>query len=139
MENKDTLGMIFPITKGMLSILKGRDKAVICKFNPQEKIPNYLKKNQKIIFYLSQHLIGEGIISKIELISPLDVLKRYIKNLLVTEREFKEYVGLRSLKKMLLLQLVKIKLYKKGPIPIYPVPMSGRYIHKSEYNLLVKS
>lgn len=137
MEQK-IIGMIFPITKEMVSILKERKEAVLCKFTPQGIIPKFLKTKQKVIFYFSRHLIGEGIIKQIDLTSPLNILKRYIQNLLVTEKEFRDYVGTRSSKGMLLLQLYNIKIYKKESNPLYSVPMTGRYMREREYQLLDK-
>ena len=135
MEQK-IIGMVFPITNEMLSILKQRKSAVFCKFTPQETLPKQLKIKQKIIFYSSQHILGEAVIDKIELKSPLKILNEYIQSLLINEKEFKDYVGTRLAKKMLLMKLSKIKIYRKGLNPLYPVPMSGRYIREKEYQLL---
>lgn len=136
MQQQKIIGMIFPITNEMLSILKKREKAVLCKFTPQESIPKYLKIKQKVVFYFSRHLVGEGIIREINLTSPLNIIRKYIKNLLITKKEFKNYVGMRSSKKLLLLKLSNLKIYKAELSPIYPVPMSGRYIREREHTII---
>lgn len=135
MEQQKMIGMVFPITGEMFRSLGRRTSAVLCKFTPQANIPKQMKAGQKIIFYLANRMVGEGLITKIELASCKDILKKYIKNLLVTEKEFYDYVGIRFAKKMLLVKMSKIKLYKREVSSIYPVPMSGRYIREKEYCL----
>ncbi len=136
MEEQKIMGMAFPITNSMIDNLKKKQPLVICKFTSQEVAPKYLRVGMKIFFYLSKKIIGDANIKEIQVIFPSKILKDYKEKLLAPIEDFKNYIKDRQNKKMLTIKLNKINLYKKGKEPIYPIPMSGRYIKENECRIL---
>lgn len=130
------IGMILPITKSMFNNLKNKKQAILCKFSPQERAPKYLNKGMSILFYYSQKIVGEALIERIELTKPKKVLENNKENLLAPLEEFMSYISERLNKKIILIGIKKIRVYKKEIFPIYPVPMSGRYIRENEYKIM---
>ena len=103
---------------------------------------SYLGKaseGDKFILYESHGAKKYTGMAKIKFISEMDsidILKHYKDNLIISEEEFKEYVGNR--KKMAVVEFEDFKMFE---IPVKPqkfVTISGKYITDKEYQSIIK-
>ncbi|MDO8563674.1 MAG: hypothetical protein Q7R87_01560 [Nanoarchaeota archaeon] len=138
MEIKDIKGFILPITSSMYQNISNRNKAVFCKFMPFQRPLKYLKSKQRLFFYFSGGLIGKSNITSIKMLKPKNILDSYSKELLISPDEFNFYTEGRLNRKMLVLFINNISIFKKKIGLVYPVTTSGRYMTKNEYNNMKK-
>jgi hypothetical protein len=103
-----------------------------------------LTRKHKVVFYASQglkQLVGEGVIEKVEFLTPDAILMKYKESLFLDANELYAYVegspSRTSSKKMLTIVLKKLNKY---PTPIdynRSMTMAGQYLEASEYNSLI--
>lgn len=96
-------------------------------------------KGDKFILYEShgaKMYTGEAIIKSISEMKSKDILKLYKDNLIISEEEFKEYVGNR--KKMAVIELKNFKKFNTPVKPLKFVTISGKYITDKEYQSIIK-
>ncbi len=104
-----------------------------------------LEPKHKVIFYASQGpkmLIGEGIIEKVEFLTPKKVFEKYEEQLFLSKAELYNYVtaspARSSSKEMLTLVLKKLKRFPKPFDYEKPITMAGKYLGAQEYSLIKK-
>lgn len=138
----ELVGVIYPVPVHLIqSIFSGGPKVFV------KYLPHYstrLNKGNKIIFYESRGskcLIGEGVISSIEFLTPNEVLNNYRKLLFLSEKQFDDYVKLwpnrDPSKWMFTVKLTKINKYMNPIMYKNPITMAGRYISKEEYQKII--
>ena len=130
---------IYPLSEPHIDRFFNEGKKIFLKYLPRES--TNLKKNHKLLFYRSRRdkkIIGEGIIKKIEFLSPSEILDQYKHEIFLTKDELLSYVGSRGDKKMLTIHLSNITKYKVPLICSYPITMAGKYISKKEYENMHK-
>jgi hypothetical protein len=141
-QKNEIIGVIYPIPVELTSRLFDGKTKVFVKFvahNSTRLVPKH-----KVVFYAShwsRKLVGEGIIEKVEFLTPEAVLAHYKEYLFLKESELQAYVrGSQSRspsKEMLTLVLKKLKRY---PVPVdynKPMTMAGQYLNADEYGSLM--
>jgi len=133
------IDVIYPVPKDIAERLFNEKVKVFLKFlahNPAKLAP----KNRVIIYasHGSGKLIGEGIIDKVEFLTPEEAIIKYKKELFLTKNEIYNYIrksfSRSPSKEVLTLTLKGLRKYRK-PIQ-YPKPIiiAGQYLSFSEYN-----
>lgn len=140
---REIIGVIYPIPVDFVDRLFDGKPKVFIKYLAHSS--TRLVPNHKVIFYASRgpkKLVGEGIIEKVEFLTPEEVLSTYRNKLPVSEAELHKYVTWISLrdasKEMLTLSLRKLRRYPVGIDYGKPMTMAGKYLSHEEYNLLMK-
>lgn len=137
----EIIGAIYPIPIDLVDRFFLKKAKVFVKFlthNSTKLVP----KN-KVIFYAShgsKKLIGEGIIEKIEFLTPEKVFAKYKNTLFLNENEFFSYVGKspsRISKEILTLTLKNIRKYSTPIEYNKKITMAGQYITTEEYKSLI--
>jgi hypothetical protein len=129
------IGAIYAIPSTLVNrLFDGRSKVFV-------KVTGHgstkLLPKHKVVFYAShgeKKLVGEGIVEKIEFLTPEETLARYRKELFINVQEFQDYVH----KRQTVLTL-KLKGLKKYPQPVQSkevITMGGKYITAEYYNSL---
>ena len=136
------IGSIYPIPSKFVDRLFDGKTKVFVKYGAHNATK--LTPKHKVIFYASQglkQLVGEGIIEKVEFLSPDDVIVKYEKWLFLNASEFYAYVerspSRTSSKKMLTLVLKKLNKYPKPIDYNRSITMAGQYLGVDEYNSLI--
>ena len=131
----DIYGCIYPLSESYIDRFFNEGKKIFLKYLPHEN--TNLKKNHKLLFYRSRSdkkIVGEGVINKIEFLSPYEILDRYKNDIFLTKDELQIYVGNRGDKKMLTIHLKNIIKYEEPVISKYSITMAGKYVSKNEYD-----
>jgi len=143
MSIANIIGVIYPVPKDIAERLFNEKAKVFFKFlahNSTKLAP----KNRVIIYasHGSKKLIGEGIIEKVEFLTPEEAITKYKKELFFTKDEIYNYVkkspSRTPSKEVLTLTLKGLRKYRK---PIHypkPITMAGQYLSSSEYNSLMQ-
>jgi len=139
----DIVGTIYPIPVELADRLFEGNTKVFVKYvahNTTRLVPKH-----KVIFYAShgsKKLIGEGIIEKVEFLTPQKVLEKYKDQLFLSETELHAYVtrssARSSSKEMLTLLLKKLKKFPKPIDYNKPITMAGQYLSAEEYSSLIQ-
>ena len=139
----ELIGVIYPIPINFTDRLFNGKTKVFVKYVAHNS--TQLAPKHKVIFYGShgsKELVGEGIIEKVEFLTPEEAITKYKEELFLTKDEIYDYVK-RSLsrtlsKEMLTLVLKRLKKYHR-PIQYHkPITMAGQYLSSSEYNSLMQ-
>ncbi|MCX6654315.1 MAG: DUF365 domain-containing protein [Candidatus Bathyarchaeota archaeon] len=138
------VGAIFPVPIDLIQRLFSGSSKVFVKYIPHNS--TRLCKGNKIIVYESRGakcLIGEGLISSIEFLTPDEVLVKYRESLFLDEEQLKAYVKLwpnrDPFKKMLTMKLIKLKKYDLPIKYANSITMTGRYVNSKEYQKIFQS
>jgi len=140
---RELIGVIYPIPINFIDRLFDGETKVFVKYVAHNS--TQLAPKHKVIFYGSRgskELVGEGIIEKVEFLTPEEAITKYKEELFLTKDEIYDYVK-RSLsrtlsKEMLTLVLKRLKKYHR-PIQYHkPITMAGQYLSSSEYNSLMQ-
>ena len=139
----EIIGVIYPIPAELAERLFEGNTRIFVKYVAHNT--TRLAPKHKVIFYAShgsKKLIGEGIIDKVEFLTPPKVLEKYKDQLFLTESELHAYIArspLRSSsKEMLTLVLKKLKKFPKPIDYNKPITMAGQYLSAEEYSSLIK-
>ncbi|MGB9923348.1 MAG: DUF365 domain-containing protein [Pseudothermotoga sp.] len=139
----DIVGTIYPIPAGLAERLFRGNTKVFVKYVAHNT--TRLAPKHKVIFYAShgsKKLIGEGIIEKVEFLTPQKVLEKYRDQLFLNEAELHTYVkrspSRSSSKEMLTLVLKKLKKFPKPIDYNKPITMAGQYLSAEEYSSLIQ-
>jgi hypothetical protein len=139
----DIVGTIYPIPSELAGRLFEGNAKVFVKYVAHNT--TRLAPKHKVIFYAShgsKKLIGEGIIEKVEFLTPQKVLEKYKDQLFLNEAELHAYVTrspLRSSsKEMLTLVLKKLKKFPRPIDYTKPITMAGQYLSAKEYSSLIQ-
>jgi hypothetical protein len=112
---------------------------VFVKFFGNERTPLRLRPGHRLFFYKSKarkEIVGEADIVKVESMPVSSVISVYGDKLFLNESEFKEYVGLRTDRTMLVVELTDAKPYS-SPLNLgKSVTMTGRYMTREMYAIL---
>mgnify|MGYP001077015786 CR=1 FL=1 len=136
-DQKDIIGIIFPVLPEHLHRFFERKKRVFVKFVAREDAHRSLQSGSKLFFYESRsnkEIVGEARIVDITSGMVEEVLAIYGEDLFLTRIELEEYAGDRKAKRMLVLVLGDVKKYA---IPLRldkSVTMAGQYMTKSMYD-----
>jgi len=138
----DIIGAIYPIPRYLKDRFFDGKTKVFVKFLARKS--TRLAPKDKIIFYVSRgskKLVGEGVIQKVEFLTPQDVMAKYRQLLFLNEDEFYAYVKRSPMrtesKEMLTLVLKDLREYT-APIQYdRPMTMTGQYLTAAEYNSLI--
>jgi hypothetical protein len=139
----EIIGVIYPIPAELAERLFEGNTRIFVKYVAHNT--TRLAPKHKVIFYAShgsKKLIGEGIIDKVEFLTPPKVLEKYKDQLFLTESELHAYIArspLRSSsKEMLTLVLKKLKKFPKPIDYNKPITMAGQYLGAEEYSSLIQ-
>jgi hypothetical protein len=139
----DIVGTIYPIPINFIDRLFDGETKVFVKYVAHNS--TQLAPKHKVIFYGShgsKELVGEGIIEKVEFLTPQKVLEKYRDQLFLNETELDAYVkrspSRSSSKEMLTLVLKKLKKFPKPIDYNKPITMAGQYVHAKEYSSLIQ-
>ncbi len=130
----DFIGVIFPIPQQFIERFFIDKKNVFVKFLTGESTS--LKEGQIFLFYASygtKKIVGEGIIKNIEFLKASQVYRKYPNKLFLEKDELFEYVGYRTFKKMLTIELSNIMKYEESLITPIPITIAGLLITKKQY------
>jgi hypothetical protein len=137
------VGAIYPIPAQLVDRLFEDNTKVFVKYVAHKTTK--LAPKHKVIFYAShgsKKLIGEGIIEKVEFLTPEEAIAKYKEELFLTKDELYDYVKRspsRNLsKEMLTLVLKRLKKYRKPIQYPKPITMAGQYLNSIEYNSLMQ-
>jgi hypothetical protein len=140
----EVAGVIFPVPKHLVNRLLTEKRNVFVKYVGKTGFLKRLSIKHRILFYVSgssKEIVGEGTIYEISFLTPAEALQKYGTQLFLDEAELEEYVRLQpnraSSKKMLVLVLSKIKKYAKPKVFGKPISMSGLYLSKDDYRMLL--
>jgi hypothetical protein len=142
----EIIGVTFPIPKPFIQRFFVEGKTVFIK---PATIYKELRPGMKFVFYQSREdtgYIGEAIIKKITLAEdPFYLLKIYINDVYLTEKELRDYVKLnekwkkRTKKKYetkkgkwLAIELGSIRRYDTPIKPEHFIPISGKYLKRDD-------
>jgi len=139
----EIVGAIYPIPAELADRLFEGNIKVFVKYVAHNT--TRLAPKHKVIFYAShgsKKLIGEGIIEKVEFLTPQKVLEKYKDQLFLNETELHSYVTIfpsrTSSKEMLTLLLKKLKRFPKPIDYNKPISMAGQYLNAEEYSSLIQ-
>lgn len=139
----EILAVIYPIPVELVDRLFDGKTKVFVKYVAHNSTK--LTPKHKVIFYGShgsKKLVGEGIIEKVEFLTPEEAITKYKEELFLTKDEIYDYVKRspsRNLsKEMLTLVLKRLKKYRKPIQYPKPITMAGRYLSSSEYSPLTQ-
>jgi len=140
----EVAGVIFPVPKHLVDRLLTEKRNVFVKYVGKTGLLKRLLVKHRVLFYVSgssKEIVGEGTIDEISFLTPIEALQRYGRKLFLDEGELEAYIRLQpnrdSSKKMLVLVLSKIKKYAKPKVFGKPISMSGLYLSKEDYRLLL--
>jgi len=125
----EIVGAIFPVPTELVNRLFEGETKVFVKYVAHSN--TRLSPGHKIVFYASRgskELIGEGIVEKVEFLTPDEVLSKFKNELFLDAAEFHAYVGKwpsRTSKRIMTLVLKKLKKYQKPIIYGKPMTMAG--------------
>jgi len=136
-DQKDTIGIIFPVLPEHLHRFFERQKRVFVKFVGREVVPRSLQSGSRLFFYESRsnkEIVGEAKIVEITSGTIEEALAKYGEDLFLTRIELEDYAGDRKTKRMLALVLEDVKKYTVPLRPNKSVTMAGQYMTKSMYD-----
>lgn len=111
------------------------------KYTPREG--TRIKKGMRLVFYKSRSgrkVLGEAEVKTVGLMTAADALDKYGHRLMLREEELWDYSnkrGNRRDKRMLLLELEKVKVYRKPKVLDSDLTMGGQYLEKRAYDKLL--
>jgi len=140
-DQKDIIGIIFPLLRSHVQrFLEGRKK-VFVKFCCRETAPVRSQLGSRLFFYESRgskEIVGEARISEVSSGTIEEVLSRFGDNLFLTRDELEEYARGRRAKKMLVLVAENAKRYT-SPLKLNEgITMAGRYMRRELWRSLGK-
>lgn len=127
-------GVIYALPNEIAMNIFEKKKKIFVKYLPHEptrKTEIKLKKGKKVYVYVSganKSVIGETSIKKIEYLTMEEILKKYKKNLMISESELRLYSGGRETKKAQVLELENLTLYPREIKVSVPITMQGIYV-----------
>jgi len=133
-SNDKIEGVIYALPEEIAMNILERNKKIFVKYLPHEptrKTEVRLEKGKKLYIYasgLNKSVIGEAKIRKIEYLDLYGILKKYKKNLMISESELILYAEGRELKKAQVLELENPVLYPTEIKVSVPITMQGTYI-----------
>jgi hypothetical protein len=135
--------VIYPVPLNLVDRFFSEKKSVFVKYLARNTQVQISPKN-KMVFYAShgsKEIVGDGAIESVEFLTPDEVLAKYDDKVFLNKEELKEYMLLQprrtSSKKLLTLNLSKIRKYRH-PIRIEkPITMTGQYLSRDEYREMV--
>lgn len=134
-HTRNVEAVVFPLKDLYIDRFFDCGKDIFIKFPTHEILPEAIKSSKRLIFYAShadKTLRGEAAIRTVELVSLEDAQKAYGHRLFLNADEIKQYARGRN-KKVVVLELGRIKKYQK-PIPLKKaMTMAGCYLTKEEY------
>ena len=137
------IGAIYPIPTNIVERLFDGKSKVFVKFLPRNSTK--LAPKHKIVIYAShgsKKLVGEGIIDKVEFLTPEKVIAKYEGKLFLKKTELYAYIkrshARNSSKEMLTLTLKRLKKYLEPIEYKRPITMAGQYLSGEEYDLLMQ-
>jgi hypothetical protein len=131
--------MIFPIPLRFAGRVLHEKRNVFVKYVGRGTCLQLVAKH-KAIFYASRgskEIVGEGIIERIEFLTPSEVLGKYGTRVFLSKEELEKYMMRwpnRASKEMLVLVLSKLKEYTPHVKYRKPITMAGQYLTCEEYN-----
>lgn len=139
----EIIGVIYPIPIEFIDrLFDGRTKVFVkyVAHNTTKLAPRH-----KVVFYGShgsRKLVGEGIIEKVEFLTPEAVLSRHKEDLFLNQEELLAYVrrspSRTPSKEMLTLVMKKLKRYPATVDYNKPITMAGQYLTAAEYDSLMR-
>jgi hypothetical protein len=131
-EQDPTIGIVYPLFQEHLQRFFDKGKTVFVKFLLGR--PTRLNPGLRLFFYQSKsrkEIVGEARIVDISSITADEVLSAYGDRLFLNSEEFREYVGDRHSKPMLVLILEGFERYS-SPLKLdKSVTMAGQYMTKT--------
>lgn len=125
-----------PIPKQLAERVYKKNKTVFVGKSYLGKV----SKGDKFVIYESRGqkaYTGWADINFIQRMSPNDILKKYMNELIITEEEFKEYAKGRKL-----MTVIEFKNFKKFNTAVKPkrfVSISGKYIYEDEFKMIAEN
>ena len=142
---KEIAGVTFAVPYQFMKRFFDEGKTVFIKNSKFKQI----RPGMKLVFYASvevKSFVGDGIIEKVEFLTPNEVVNKYKKELFLTKEECFQYANQISghkkykVSKFLTLTLKNITRYSKPVKPQRFISVGGRYMSKAEYeNILSKA
>jgi hypothetical protein len=132
----DTVGIIFPLLRGHAERFLSESKTVFVKFFGKGRMPLRLRPGSKLFLYESQskkEIVGEAKVVRVESMPASSVMSVYGDKVFLNETEFKDYVGLRMDRTMLVLVLADPKRYSVPLKLDKSVTMAGQYMTREMY------
>jgi hypothetical protein len=135
----ETLGIIFPFLPEHVNRFFNDGKTVFVKFYGKGSTPIRLHVGSTLFFYESRgskRIVGEAEIREISSRTADKVVAEYGDSLFLTQKELDEYANQRSGRKMLVLVLKDVRLYKTPLRLRKSVTMAGQYMTKLMFDEL---
>jgi len=133
---KEIFGVTHPIPKWFAERIYNEDKTVFISKSHRGKV----SKGDKFVIYESRGAgayTGWADIISVEKVDRREILKKYKKDLMITENEFKKYSFGR--KDMNIIVFENFEKFKKPVVPKRFVAVSGKYIDEKEYKMITKN
>jgi len=137
------IGMIFPVPLQFVDRLFVAHRNVFVKYTRTTSLK--LIPKHKVLFYAShdsKEVVGEGIIEKMEFLTPTEALEKYGDKVFLNKDELAYYTtqqpGRPSGKKMLTLVLTKLRRYSCGIKYERPITMTGEYLTEEKHSGLLQ-
>ena len=142
-EGESIIGIIYPLPRELVKRVNS-NRNIFVKYLTHE--PNKrslkIKEEDKLFIYESRNkkmIVAEAIISKIEFLTIDEIFKKYKNRTIAGLEALRIYSKGREEKKMLVLHLNNINMYKE-PLPVSkPITMAGQYITKHNWERLIKN
>ena len=138
----EIFGIIYPVPVKFVDRFFNVNVMVFVKYVAHNT--TRLAPKHRVIFYAShgsKKLIGEGTIEKVEFLTPDEVLAKYKDELFLDEAEFNAYIrrspSRTPSRKMLVLQLKKLRKYGTPIDYNKPMTMAGQYLSAEEYKSMI--
>lgn len=141
--HKEVVGAVFPIKPRHVPALFECNRDVFVKFTNLE-----LENDFTIVLYVSgdKTFIGEAKVKQIRRMNPNDAWISYKERIFLNEREYSEYVNIspvskakRKMKEITVLELDRVRKYRKPIKSEFSVAPSGRYLTKEMANKIKSS
>jgi hypothetical protein len=138
------VGVVYPIPLRFVDRLFVAHRNVFVKYVARTTNLRLAPKH-RLVFYAShgsKEVVGEGIIEKVEFLTPQEALEKYADKVFLNEDELKEYtIGQPQRtcsKKMLAITLSRLRRYHKAIKYGRPLTMAGEYLTEEKYWALLK-
>ena len=130
------VGAAFPVPSHFMKRFFEDGKIVFVKKSKFSR----LGPGSKIIFYSSHEIhayVGEGIVEKVEFLTPKETIQKYQDELFLTEYECNTYAREKNVSRFLVVRFSEIKKYENPVKPKRFISMGGKYVSKSEYEQIL--
>lgn len=132
--NERVEGVIYALPGDIAMNIFEKEKKIFVKYLPHEptrKTEVRLDKGKKLYIYVSglnKSVIGEAKIKKVDYLDMQEILRKYKKNLMISESELRLYAEGRESKKAQVLELENPVIYPKEIKVTMPITMGGAYV-----------